>query len=164
MSNDSFSRGQVFSIDFIVAMIVLVLCLAFITSYWNGTMSSTSQAIERNRLASSALVASDALLSGPGYPSDWENNASAVQSLGIARAGSPNEIDMAKLSNFTSLPYGKAKSLLGIRSEYHFMVEGVGSAASYESGNASYGESAFGITRFAVLEGKIVKVTFLVHG
>lgn len=156
--------GQIFSIDFVVAVIVFMLCLAFIDSFWRNAMSSAGLSVERNRLAATALVATDALMMGDGEPADWEDAPGSARSLGLAKKGSPNELDFAKLSNFTAMNESQARALLGLRPQYAFQVDSIDSALSYESGNDSgMGKKSMGITRYAVLNGEIVKVKLYVH-
>ncbi|MFA6214621.1 MAG: hypothetical protein WC717_05080 [Candidatus Micrarchaeia archaeon] len=157
-------RGQVFAIDFVVATIVFVLCLAFINSFWQNSLITASKAVDRNRLVSSAIVATDALLASPGAPGNWEINSSNATSLGLARIGSPGEIDFAKLSNLTAMPAENVSRLLGFRQQYYLMVEGLGRDDFYQSGNASLaGSRGMGITRYAVLDGKAVRVRLFLY-
>jgi hypothetical protein len=158
--------GQIFSVDFVLSVFVFVICLAFITAYWQNTVLSANQSAERNRLTYTALTAANVLLSGSGEPEGWESDASSIQTLGIARQGAQNEIDKAKLANFTALPDKTVRALLGLsntRMQYHFILDGVTSAVGYESGNSSYGAMTAGVTRYAILDGEIVRVRFFVH-
>ena len=156
--------GQMFSIDFAAAVLVFVLCLAFINSFWQTANASASQESMRNRLTYSALAATDALLSGPGVPGNWENGSGGVQALGLAKIGSPNELDAAKLSSFKAMPSGMVRDKLGLSTQYYLEVEGMESNETYYAGNASQsGTTSIGITRYAVLGGNIVRVRFFVY-
>ena len=161
------AKGQVFSIDFIMAVIVFVLCMVFITSFWQVSVVSASQAVERNRLAASALVASDALIYGSGMPDKWESSTSDAVALGLAKKGSPGELEQAKLAAFSELSNsssGTVRKLLGLHSEYYLQVQGVESDYLFEAGNSSQlGSRSVGITRYAVLDGEMVRVRFYAH-
>ena len=157
-------RGQIFAIDFVIATAVFVLCLAFIDAFWQNSLVSASKSVERNRLVSSAIVATDALLASPGVPSDWETDTSSISSPGLAKAGSPGELDYAKLMNFTSIPQENVSRMLGLTQQYYLMIEGLGRDELYESGNSSLrGGSGMAITRYAALEGKMVRARLFVY-
>lgn len=151
--------GQLFSMDFVVAAMVLVLCLAFINSYWANAAASANDASVRNRLSHSALLASEALLSGPGIPSGWEGGG-AVEALGIADG--KNEINQAKLAALCALPEDDVGRLLGIdgaANGYYLAVEGVSAAIpDYHSGSLPLGRKTAAVTRYAVMGGEIVRV------
>jgi len=158
-------RGQAYSIDFAAAVLVFVLAFAFFLSFWQNSILSANAAIGRNRLGQAALAASDALVLTSGYPENWEANASAAQSIGLAYPGLPHSLSAAKLSNFTGIDYEKNRALLGLEGGFYFYVESADGGRIYEAGNSTVsGGRAVSIARIAVLDGKKVRLRLVAHG
>lgn len=157
-------KAQIYSLDFIAAVLVFTLALAFVAAFWQNSMHSARSAIARNSLTYSAIAASDMLVSSPGVPSDWEKNRSSMASIGLAAPGSENELVPEKIRNFTALADKTIQDKLGLRSGFYFYIEDMQGARLHQAGNSSISsERVVAIERLAVLEGKKAKVMLLVR-
>ena len=158
----SIRRGQVNSIDALVAIVVFVLCMTFILSFWSTTIATRAELIKRSRFEYAAISASDALAKSAGVPCDWEYNASSARMIGLATA--PNVLSPTKLSNLTAISYAALKGKLGIDSDFYLYVEYQNGTRVYEAGNLlTAGSQVAAVQRFCLLGNESVKMVFLVY-
>lgn len=156
-------KGQISSVDALVASVVFALLLAFMVFFWFLNLENVEKIEERSRLETSALMITDMLLKGDGYPENWENDPSSAETLGLAVSDyDHNMISRTKLENFTSMDYNQTKELLGLDEtvDYSFVVEDFGSNRLYVSGDQDVSENkVVSIVRFAVLSeaGRLVQ-------
>ncbi len=156
-------KGQLNSVDMIMASVVIVILLVFAMVFWFNGILSAQNNIKKNGMEYTAISISDILLKSPGLPSNWTNNTANIQMLGLAT--SSNVLSSSKLSNFTNISYSNAKNLLGVTSEFYFYVEDLNGSRLYETGNSSIsGNNIVAITRFAILNNKKVRMRLTVYG
>lgn len=155
-------KGQVNTLDFLIAVLVYAVVLIFIVGFWFASMMEIDRMVERNRMDSAAITISDLLIKSPGVPENWEEGPSGAGTLGLA--GSQNVLDPEKVSNFTSLDYNSSKEVLGVEGDFYFYVEDLEGNRLYETGLAELGEGVVPVMRFGVLEGEIVRMVVVVHG
>lgn len=148
-------RGQIGSIDTLVATIIFALMVVFIMMFWFISIGSIENVTAKNRLGTSAITISEILLKSPGVPENWEQNYSTAESLGLAVSyNDQNVLSDEKLEEFMEIPYYDAKELLGLdnSSEFYFMIEDMDYNRLYEAGMMeNYSDRVVSITRFAVL-------------
>jgi hypothetical protein len=107
-------RGQVWTTDFIVGMLLFMLMLFIsIRIVFDMYPSADSTIVYRD-----AVHLSDNLLS-EGYPANWTGDLTSVVMPGIAEN---NRIDNLKLSKFQDLDYYRAKTLMHVTSDYVFFI------------------------------------------
>lgn len=112
-------KGQIWSADFIVSVVIFFSALAIVTFAWNH---AASQSLEQRTLAdmqTATIRVADSLIRTPGYPENW--NASDVEQIGLATT--PYIINQTKLEQFLALDYSDAKRLLGLRGDWEFYFE-----------------------------------------
>ena len=125
------NRAQVFSVDFIIALMVFVVLLIASDWAWSTSTENIYFTEGRNDLELLARNAAAMLVQTTGNPSYWNNlsdfNTSAIYSLGLGK-NRPWYIDEAKVARLKSLNntnYTVYKTLLGIRGpgyEFHLNV------------------------------------------
>src|SRR3989344_4489924 len=118
------SRGQIFSIDLIIAGTVFLLIATMAIIYSNQTAQNVSIAETTNAREEAAIVAANALIYSTGTPGNWENlpSPAGIESIGIAKTR--NEIDSQKLGRIIMLSqanYSEIKETLGL-SRYGFFA------------------------------------------
>ena len=126
-------RGQMFSTDMLIAVIIFVIILAGVI--WLGDFVNEKISYNENRrgMAVMAGYAASGLVETTGSPADWENlsdsnfNETNVLSLGLVdEDGGAWELDFAKLARLGSLypsKYETLKKLLGLRgADYEFQL------------------------------------------
>ncbi|MFH1750728.1 MAG: hypothetical protein ABH863_03560 [Candidatus Micrarchaeota archaeon] len=162
-------RGQLFSIDFIVAL-SLILFLFALSLYVSDSVASAINSNELNsELRSAAAGALSQLLETPGSPSNWQEmefSETGINSLGIASGR--NVIDVARVDYFFQIGnsdpgnYALIKRMLALDlpgSNYSLIVEDANGILIYDLGPIP--QSPF-ITvsgqRIALLEGEPVLV------
>ncbi|MBI4175675.1 MAG: hypothetical protein HY518_00585 [Candidatus Aenigmarchaeota archaeon] len=112
-------KGQIWSIDFIMSMIVFFLAIALILFAWDYAIVQNESQVSFHGAESLALSVSDALVRTGGIPEGWDS--SSVQVIGLA--SDENIMDPGKVDEFLDVDYNTSKRLLGIgRYEYYFEV------------------------------------------
>lgn len=112
------NRGQVFSTDLLLAMMVFIIIVLLISHTWNGVSVRAQDWEDRMEMQRRAYVASAFLIMSPGYPSNW--NESTVKVLGLTTR-EQNVIDSSKFSEMQSMSGSKIKELLNIE-EYSLYI------------------------------------------
>lgn len=156
------SKGQINSIDFMIAVLIFAVLLIFIIGFWFLNMAEINGMVGRDRLDSAAIAVSDMLVKTPGVPGNWEEDPANAWAVGLAE--SQNVISSEKVANFTALDYNVSKELLGLDGDFYFYVEDLEGNRLYESGIAELGSGVAPVLRFGVLDGEIVKVEVFAHG
>lgn len=155
-------KGQMQSIDAVLALASFAILLIFMINIWADLRQQSQYSVSISRLETAANAIADELVNSPGTPYSWETNPSSALSLGLA--SSPGVLSLAKVSNFSSLTYGSAKTLLGVDKNFYVVVSNNSWSALYTLGNsAAQTNSSVGITRLATLNGQIVKVRVVVY-
>jgi hypothetical protein len=122
-------KGQVWTADFIVGLLLFVLMmLVSIKIVFDMYPSQDSLIVYRD-----AVHLSDNLLS-EGYPANWSTNLNDVILPGVAEN---NRINNTKLSNFNNITYNKAKTLMHVTSDYIFFIHN--STTVINTGHCVYG-------------------------
>lgn len=120
------SKGQLFSLDLLFALIPLTIVLGMVASDMDNVMYLVQDTVYRGSTERVAADTVDALLKTSGTPYDWENNGTP-QVVGLARSDPvnnrpiPDVISAAKLgATKESYINGSGKSLMG--SQYGFNI------------------------------------------
>ncbi|MBI4020336.1 MAG: hypothetical protein HY367_03305 [Candidatus Aenigmarchaeota archaeon] len=110
-------KAQVWSIDFVVSVIVFFIAVSLTVFAWDYSISQNQAQASFSNAESITLSVTDALIRTKGIPEDWDD--SNVRSVGLASA--ENIVDQEKVEEFLDLDYNTSKERLGIsRYEYHF--------------------------------------------
>lgn len=154
------NKGQIFSIDFIIAIFLftaMVLTLFINRNLMLNKINRQEEIIERMRLDSIF----DSLLLQPGEPQDW--NLTDVEAIGLVNE--PNELNGTKVLFFMKMDYNRIQELLGVEDRFYFEIKKNGSVVSYngttlEKGSKTWGESEGVVVakRRAFFNGSLVKL------
>lgn len=156
-------KGQVQSIDLMLAIFVFSVLVAFFMGYWGQQVGAAKAGFSKNKLEYSAISATDLMVKSQGRPADWEKNASGIQMLGLANY--PYVLSSAKLSNFTNLSYSAAKTMIGTTADFYWYVEDTSGNRLYEAGNSSVQSNVkVSIMRDAMLNGQAVRMRLTLYG
>lgn len=146
------SRGQLFSLDLLFALIPLVLVLGMVASDMDNIMYLVQDTVFRGSTDRVAADTVNTLLNTPGQPNNWEQSAS-TRIAGIAKIDSTNNqtiagtISSAKLSALTE---SDVQNITG--SNYGFCMnitslDGNTSFKTLSTGGGGYNSSASDIVR-----------------
>jgi hypothetical protein len=127
--NKSNKSGQVWTLDFIIGLILFVLILIISLKILFNMYSSSDDLIAYR----DAVHLSDNLLS-VGYPSNWTYNLTTVVLPGISEN---NRINITKLEKFNEVDYYRAKTLMHVTSDYIFFIRN--STVIINTGHCIYG-------------------------
>ncbi len=157
-------KAQIMTADFVTSLIVFAGVLIFIGVLWAGVTTDLTNRKTFDIMTMQSLYSSELLVKGLGNPENW--TANNVQVLGLAESGNvldPNKVD--QFENLTFSNYFKAKSLLGLTSDFYFEIDNAktGSviAKAPDISLNSYSNVA-SVTRYALLNGTEVKMLFAV--
>ncbi|PIU30444.1 hypothetical protein COT07_00705 [Candidatus Woesearchaeota archaeon CG07_land_8_20_14_0_80_44_23] len=113
------SRGkaQVWSLDFIVAVVFFAIALTMYFKYAGSIFNEDELDLEGLRIEAASI--SSGLLT-PGYPQNW--NESTVSRIGISDDG--NNINPEKLQNFLALSsdYERTKKLFSVTNDFYILL------------------------------------------
>jgi hypothetical protein len=160
-------RGQIWSMDFAVSIVIFVLVVSVVLFAWNHVTQNSMYQVSLNVLENDALAMSDTLIRVPGMPEDW--NASNVRVIGLA--SEENVLDPAKVLQFVGMDYNQTKRILGIGGyEFYFEVRHLNNTQMSINGTGlTKGTNPSGkpgtrlvipVERYVMLEGKIAKMEF----
>lgn len=181
MKNNACRKGgQIFSLDFIIAVIAFAAILTASAVVWDYTAKKTDAAEKRNGLELASMNILSALMETQGNPSNWSSlqlqnfNSSNVFSIGFAKNYTHGLdfdgswiIDGGKIHYINSSTYNAAKNILGLEG-YEFNLtlrtyNGTGFVFNYsvsgEFGNAS---NIVKHTRYAMIDGKKAEISLKV--
>jgi len=110
-------KGQIFSVDLIVAGTIFLMILTLIIVFANESSNRLEFLEKDNFRTEAAMHAANSVIYTEGNPGNWENQSDLNNVFGIGIAKSRNEIDSAKLQRFLDLNatrYSDVKDILGL--------------------------------------------------
>ncbi len=110
-------KGQIFTIDFMVSIVVFIIVLITIISTWYFIDLHIKEVESRRDMHSVSLSVSDALVRSGGYPLDW--NSTNVQSIGLAKE--EYVLDLQKIISLMGMDYDSARSIMRLGNYHLFM-------------------------------------------
>ncbi|NUN11226.1 hypothetical protein HUU53_01115 [Candidatus Micrarchaeota archaeon] len=102
-------RGQVFSGDAVLSVVVFLLAVSLVSVAWNESNAKIGAFKQRSALVVDATSAADSLIRTQGVPIDWSKND--VSGIGLSDGKS---INPAKFLELTLLDYDSSRELLGL--------------------------------------------------
>lgn len=156
-----FGKGQFFSVDLIIAVIIIMITLLVILGANDQINTTIIQKELNNDMLMISSSVSSLLISTSGNPINWEElndiNSESVYALGLSNNVDGWNLDQAKVDKFVNLnsSYNELKNILGIRGPgYEFYVN----ISDYTNGfiigiEPSNAENIVNIERFVLLEG-----------
>lgn len=155
-------KGQVNSIDFVSAIVIFMVLVVFLITFWFVSINHVTRGVKENRMGAAAVSISDMMIKGPGSPKTWEQNPANAEVVGLATF--PNVLSESKIEQFALMDYNESRELMGLDYDYYFYVESLEGNRLYESGDVGLGEQSIAVTRFAVLNDEKVRLRLVVHG
>jgi hypothetical protein len=167
-------KGQSLPLDFMAALFIFMLMLAYFFVMWDIFFDNYSAHSERVERELSAITLADQLAGSAGSPENWTDAPQAAASIGLAIR--PGELDSHKLcalfgtqynhANCTlpGLEYAYAKQVFGVDKDFFVKVESPGGVLYATLGEQQETASrAIEVTRIATLEGSAVFVRVQVY-
>lgn len=158
-------KAQLWSLDFILSIIIFSLILLSILFIWNYTNAEISERLEFKKMKTLALFISDILIRSTGIPENWEENN--VKVIGLAE--NENILNKTKVLRFINMDYNTSKRVLGIQLyDYYFKLEDLNKSIIYINQTpvikGIYPDNVsliIPIYRYGLLDDAIVKMTFI---
>jgi len=154
------NRGQIFSTDFMVGLVVVLFVLTTIQVYHSQVLEDVKQE-EELIYRDSIISRTDTLMLFEGHPLDWHSDN--VNILGFS-TGTPNKLNRTKLLEYFEMPGDDALELLNFhgRDFYISLVDDNGEIVSYNNvefergdrGGWEDSENVHTVERKASLDGK----------
>lgn len=159
-------KGQMWSMDFAVSIVIFALMIGIVIFAWNYAIRNSADQVNLNILENDVIMISDTLVRVPGMPEDW--NESSVRVLGLAEE--ENVLNKTKVLQFVNMDYNQIKILLGIANrEFYFemrypnnTVMDIG-GTSLNKGIDPVGQNSnvvVPVERYVILNGNIAKMEF----
>ncbi len=111
------NKGQVWSFDFAVSVVIFFSVVVMILFSWNYTAAKHTEQVLFNEMESKAVTLSDSLIRTSGFPKEW--NSSDVQIIGLA--DDENILNETKILQLVSMPYDTIRATMGIMN-YNFYL------------------------------------------
>lgn len=150
-------RGQISTLDLVVASAVFLSILFSAVYLWGDTMKSIGRTSEKNDLDSKVLDISETLVKTQGEPPDWQNmaagdiNSSSVKSLGLA--SEDNILDPEKIDKLKLIDYDEAREMMGLSREgYNITITNSSGEVTHSIGRPVFGQSG-GTERIVLVSG-----------
>jgi len=131
--------------DFVFASLIFVLLLGFTAATYSNYADLYTKNENKRSLEASALSISEILVKSPGYPENWELNASGARVIGLAK--SENALDPLKVSAFDSLTYNDTRALLGIANDFYISIKTADGQMQMSKGTEQENASSVSIER-----------------
>src|SRR3989344_5506685 len=129
-------KAQLFSLESILSIVLFIIVILFLLSFWNLYSSRLSSQIHSEELQLQAAQVTDILVSSRGYPDEWEADPASVVIPGLML--NPGSLDEQKLNQFLALDYETLKQLLNIeRFDIAFELRDVSGNVLENRGNIS---------------------------
>ena len=117
-------KSQIFSLDFVFSIVVLVLILSILGSTWLNLQGSIAQQENRRRAVENSAAAADFLVASQGFPEDWQDaenlSLSSVSNIGLKGVKGISLSKLLALANVSS-DYYTLKAKMGI-ARYNFRL------------------------------------------
>jgi len=165
-------KGQIWSMDFIVSIMIFFLVFFLVIFVWNYTNTQTSETLELKNMQLAALQVSDSIIRQPGIPYDWTSDD--VTSIGLANE--ENNLNVTKVIRLVdNLTYLQSRALLTGKYNYYFelldvdgnnITERIGGVGGYSinltAGRAPLAERVvIPVERFVIYRDQIARMKFI---
>ena len=163
MSKSSYKKAQLWSIDFIIGLVLFSSALFFFYSY--GTNSLNTQNEDFQEMFIQAEKLSDNLISS-GHPTNWTNDS--VVSIGLTDGNT--RLDSDKLLEFSKIDYVITKRILSSKKDFQIMFKNKENQILEIAENTIWGknisnespENIIPVTRFLFYNSEIIKMEVLI--
>lgn len=172
--------GQIFSLDFLIAVIAFAGIIIASAVAWDYTARKTDSTEKINEMEIAAMNILSVLIETPGRPSNWSRlpvqdfSSSNVPSIGFAKNITHGLdfdgswiIDREKLHYVNSSTYNTTKNIIGLQG-YEFnlslrIYNGTSFASNYSlSGNFGNANNIVRHVRYVIIDGKKAEISLKV--
>lgn len=163
------SKGQIWTSDFLAGTLILTFILLFFLIMWNGTAIRWNTESGYLQRFSSAIFTSEALLTTPGYPANWETMAGIENVSSFGLVNGRNEISNAKIERLVAenSSYEEVKDKIGMQFyDFRLMITNLDKTREYyRFGMPAPAEAESTVVeRLAIINDSIVLVRMEVWG
>jgi hypothetical protein len=152
-------RGQVSSIDALIAILIFVLVLTSIRTIWMDNVHTAEITASATEINLSAQQAFDVLTKTQGWPTNW--TTSNVSIIGLA--DKPNVLSEQKVSAFESISYNTAKNKLSLQKyEFSFDINSTNPSYNKHIGSSLDGNTTVVLSKRVIYKGGEAIVTLKV--
>lgn len=155
------ARGQVFTLDYVIAVGIFVLVYAACIYAWNSVAYKTLEEFEATEMENTAVRACWQLTRTPGSPADWEADPSTALALGLA----PKDrvLSQEKFNQLSVIEYEKLKNYLGVGGfDFNLRVTYINGSFAGEVGKIPASDKLVSVRRIAVMGNETVFLDFRV--
>jgi hypothetical protein len=126
-------KGQIFSTDLVLSIIVFTILFIFVLSLWNLYSIRLHQNTQSDEMQLISLQITDLLTKTQGYPHNWQQGIPGNITIGLSSA--QGDLSQEKIDAFIALNYTIAKELFNIeRFEYKFEIANINGELINSSG------------------------------
>jgi len=162
------NKGQVWSFDFAVSVVIFFTVVSMVLFSWNYIGAKHVEQMIFNEMESVTVGISDSLIRTTGYPEEW--NKTNVQIIGLA--DEENILNQTKIQYFVNMSYDSIRATLGIMN-YNFylgirylndtIIEMDGTDLEVGEHPASYSNSTMivPIERYMLFDHKVASLMFI---
>jgi len=152
-------KGQVSSIDALLAILIFVLVLGSIRTIWVENITAADKSSSLTEINLSAQQALDVLTKTQGFPTNW--NSDNVFIIGLA--DKPNVLSTSKVNAFESLSYESTKEKLSLQKyDYSFDINSTNPSYNKHIGASTDGNTLVQLTKRVIYNGGEAIVTLKV--
>ncbi|MBU0460441.1 MAG: hypothetical protein KKH52_03885 [Nanoarchaeota archaeon] len=155
-------KGQLFSIDGFVAIVIFLVIFVFLISVWNLYSIKLSQNVASEELHLLAFQTTDLLLKTNGVPENWELVEGNVSVVGLNAY--PGVLNANKVNTFLAMDYDLAKAYFNLERfdfSFKFLTLGGSVVSSLGIEPNEKTEEVVSIVSFAKLENEVRKIEFM---
>jgi len=152
-------KAQVWSLDFITSVVLFTLVIAMFFFAWTYVNTQSEQQRFFNDIEKAALSVSDALVRTKGMPEFW--NPDNVKIIGLA--ADENVLNSTKVGYFFEMgnaDYNRTKVLLVGTYDFFFEIKDLNGTSYGKIGIKPKERITVPVTRYCILDNRIVKVEF----
>lgn len=151
-------KGQIFSVDFLMACTIFLIALTIIFLYWGYATLQIEETRVINNMIDKANLASE-IWFREGTPEYWDS----LNIIGIGLQ-SDHSFNQTKMNMLNSMGYGKASTLIGVGGYYlYYRVFNETDSTLFEFGSyPSDSENVMRVKRVGILNGSIAFVEVIV--
>lgn len=113
-------KAQLFSIDIVVALVLLLILFVFLISIWNLNTSKLSDNLSSEEMELLSYHITNILFNTKGTPDNWELFPENTTTYGLSK--SPNTLDPDKVNAFLSINYNDSKVIFNIE-RYDYLLK-----------------------------------------
>ncbi len=152
-------KGQISSIDALIAILIFVLVISAIRTIWLDNVNTTYKNANYTEMSLSSQQAFDILTKTRGWPENWEANTVFI----IGLADKPNVLSETKINIFESIPYADAKEMLSLQKyDFSFDINSINPSYNKHIGSSLDGNIIVSLNKRVIYKGGEAIVTFKV--